>query len=102
MLDLDKLTAQRMDLMTVVESRLFDQRMRALMVPTHPPVEAGLLGSLFGWRIDPFTGRSALHAGLDYQSDQGTPFWRRLAGLWWRKNFILPMATWLKSIMATI
>jgi murein DD-endopeptidase MepM/ murein hydrolase activator NlpD len=33
---------------------------------------AGHLGSSFGWRIDPFTGRSALHTGLDFQADPGT------------------------------
>lgn len=70
--DLDRLTAQRTDLMTVVESRLFDQRMQALMMPTRLPVEDGMLGSVFGWRVDPFTGRSALHTGLDFQADQGT------------------------------
>jgi murein DD-endopeptidase MepM/ murein hydrolase activator NlpD len=69
--DLDRLTAQRTDLMTVVESRLFDQRMQALMMPTRLPIEGGLLGSLFGWRVDPFTGRSALHTGLDFQANQG-------------------------------
>nr|MDP2192697.1 M23 family metallopeptidase [Rhodoferax sp.] len=70
--ELDRLTDQRSDLMTVLESRLFDQKIRNMMVPTQPPVTAGNLGSLFGWRIDPFTGRSALHTGLDFQADQGT------------------------------
>ena len=70
--DLDRLTDQRVDLLTVVESRLFDQRIKKLMVPTQQPVAAGHLGSSFGWRIDPFTGRSALHTGLDFQADPGT------------------------------
>jgi hypothetical protein len=70
--DLDRLTDQRTDLMTVMESRLFDQKIRNMMVPTQQPVAAGNLGSLFGWRIDPFTGRSALHTGLDFQADFGT------------------------------
>lgn len=70
--DLERLTARRTDLMTVVESRLFDQKMHALMIPTRLPVATGMLGSLFGWRVDPFTGKSALHTGLDFQADQGT------------------------------
>ncbi len=70
--DLDKLTDQRNDLLTVMESRLFDQKIRKLMAPTQQPVQAGHLGSSFGWRIDPFTGRSALHTGLDFQADSGT------------------------------
>ena len=70
--DLDKLTGQRTDLMTVMESRLFDQKIRKMMVPTQQPVLDGHLGSSFGWRIDPFTGRSALHTGLDFQAESGT------------------------------
>ncbi|MBK7050506.1 MAG: M23 family metallopeptidase [Rhodoferax sp.] len=70
---LDRLTDQRVDLMTVIESRLFDQKIRTLMVPTQPPVAEGNLGSIFGWRIDPITGGSALHTGLDFQASQGTP-----------------------------
>ena len=71
--DLDKLTDQRVDLMTVMESRLFDQKIRKLMVPTQPPVAGSILGSSFGWRIDPLNGRSALHTGLDFPSEPGTP-----------------------------
>jgi murein DD-endopeptidase MepM/ murein hydrolase activator NlpD len=70
--DLDELTEHRADLLTVMESRLFDAKIRKMMVPTQQPVQAGHLGSSFGWRIDPFTGRSALHTGLDFQADVGT------------------------------
>jgi murein DD-endopeptidase MepM/ murein hydrolase activator NlpD len=70
--DLDQASAQGNDLLTVLESRLFDQKIKKMMVPTQQPVQAGHLGSLFGWRIDPFTGRSALHTGLDFQANPGT------------------------------
>lgn len=70
--DLDRLTEQRSDLMTVLESQLFDQKIRKMMVPTQQPVQNSHLGSAFGWRIDPFTGRSALHTGLDFQAEPGT------------------------------
>ncbi len=43
-----------------------------MMIPTQHPVAFGGAGSGFGWRIDPFTGRSALHTGIDYQSQTGT------------------------------
>jgi hypothetical protein len=79
--DLDRLTYQRTDLMTVMESRLFDQKIRNMMVPTQQPVSAGNLGSLFGWRIDPFTGRSALHTGLDFQADFGTSILAAAGGI---------------------
>jgi len=70
--ELDKLTDQRVDLMTVMESRLFDQKIKNMLVPTQEPVLGGSLGSAFGWRIDPLTGRSALHTGLDFASETGT------------------------------
>ena len=79
--DLDKLTDQRVDLMTVVESRLFDQKIKELMVPTQLPVMDGLLGSAFGWRIDPLNGKSALHTGLDFPSEPGTPILAAAGGV---------------------
>jgi hypothetical protein len=79
--DLDRVTDQRTDVMTMMESRLFDQKIRDMMVPTQQPVSAGNLGSLFGWRIDPFTGRSALHTGLDFAAAQGTPILAAAGGV---------------------
>ena len=79
--DLDKLTDQRVDLMTVMESRLFDQKIKKLMVPTQEPVAGGILGSSFGWRIDPVNGQSALHTGLDFPSGQGTPILAAAGGV---------------------
>jgi murein DD-endopeptidase MepM/ murein hydrolase activator NlpD len=79
--DLDEMTGQNTDLLTVMESRLFDQKIRNMMVPTQQPVQAGHLGSNFGWRIDPFTGRSALHTGLDFQAEPGTPILAAAGGV---------------------
>lgn len=77
--ELDKLTDQRVDLMTVLESRLFNQKIKNSMIPTQEPVIGGILGSAFGWRIDPLNGRSALHTGLDFPAEPGTPI-RAAAG----------------------
>jgi murein DD-endopeptidase MepM/ murein hydrolase activator NlpD len=79
--DLDQLTNQRTDVMTVIESRLFEQKIKKMMVPTEPPVKEVSLGSTFGWRIDPFSGRSALHTGLDFPSDPGTPIFAAAGGV---------------------
>ncbi len=79
--DLDQIADQRVDLLTVVESRLFDQRIKKLMIPTQQPVANAHLGSFFGWRIDPFTGRSALHTGLDFQAEPGTPILAAAGGV---------------------
>jgi murein DD-endopeptidase MepM/ murein hydrolase activator NlpD len=70
---LDRATNQRTDLMTVLESRLFERKMKSMLIPTQQPVISAELGSAFGWRIDPFTGKSALHTGLDFPAEVGTP-----------------------------
>jgi len=79
--ELDRVTGQRTDLLTVIESRLFDQKVRGMMVPTRQPVTSGNLGSTFGWRIDPITGTSALHTGLDFPADVGTPILAAAGGV---------------------
>ncbi|THB70662.1 MAG: hypothetical protein D6E12_02410 [Desulfovibrio sp.] len=33
----------------------------------------GQIFSGFGWRVDPFTGHRAFHAGVDIKADEGTP-----------------------------
>jgi murein DD-endopeptidase MepM/ murein hydrolase activator NlpD len=79
--DLDTITDQRVDLMTLMESRLFDQKIKKLMVPTQQPVVGGVWGSPFGWRIDPVNGQSALHTGLDFPAAQGTPILAAAGGV---------------------
>jgi murein DD-endopeptidase MepM/ murein hydrolase activator NlpD len=60
------------DMFALIESRLFEARLQALLVPNSAPVE-GPIGSGFGFRSDPFTGRAALHSGLDFPAEVGTP-----------------------------
>jgi murein DD-endopeptidase MepM/ murein hydrolase activator NlpD len=78
---LDVLAGQRADAMTVMESRLFEQKIKKMMVPTQAPVHDANLGSTFGWRIDPITGRSALHTGLDFPAETGTPIYSAAGGM---------------------
>jgi len=52
-----------------------------MMVPTQIPVPEASLGSTFGWRIDPITGRSALHTGLDFPATPGTPIYAAAGGM---------------------
>ena len=78
---LDKITDQRVDVMTLMESRLFDQKIKKLMLPTQEPVVGGILGSPFGWRIDPVNGQSAQHTGLDFPASSGTPILSAAGGV---------------------
>ncbi|HEX7889412.1 MAG TPA: M23 family metallopeptidase [Ramlibacter sp.] len=79
--DLEQLTGERTDLLTVMESRLIDARLKKAMVPTQNPVAGAPVGSRFGWRIDPFNGRQALHTGLDFQANAGTPILAAAGGV---------------------
>lgn len=79
--DLEKLSDQKVDLLTVVESRLFDQKIKKMLIPTQKPVMEGTLGSPFGWRIDPFTGSNALHTGMDFTAETGTPILAAAGGM---------------------
>jgi murein DD-endopeptidase MepM/ murein hydrolase activator NlpD len=76
--DLDQQVDLRSDVFTLAESRLFESRLTALMVPNSRPID-GPVGSGYGFRSDPFTGRAALHTGLDFPADVGTPI-RAAAG----------------------
>lgn len=69
----DAVALGQMDWLTVTESRLFEQKVRNSRLPTQHPVEGVDTGSAFGWRVDPITGQSALHSGLDFPADTGTP-----------------------------
>lgn len=78
---IDQTSGSRVDWLTVVESRLFDQKIQRTMVPTEKPVVGVQVGSPFGFRIDPITGRSALHTGLDFPADPGTPILAAAGGV---------------------
>ena len=66
------------DLLVLAESRLLSRRLEQMLVPSIRPVEVAI-GSGFGFRIDPFNGRTALHTGLDFAAPVGTPI-RAAAG----------------------
>jgi murein DD-endopeptidase MepM/ murein hydrolase activator NlpD len=69
------------ELLMTAESLLFEKKMKSMAIPTQNPVLGGSSGSPFGWRIDPFTGKSALHTGLDFQAEPGTPILAAAGGL---------------------
>ncbi|MCE2656939.1 MAG: M23 family metallopeptidase [Rubrivivax sp.] len=77
---MDESADRTADIFTLIESRLFEARLRNLMVPSTKPVDVQI-GSGFGFRRDPFTGRPALHAGLDFPADVGTPIMAAAGGV---------------------
>src|SRR5213596_1455768 len=73
---LDQLSRQmenRSDSLGILESQLFDAKVKKKLMPTIPPVDGGWSASSFGWRIDPFNGMLAMHEGVDFVVDSGTP-----------------------------
>jgi len=77
---LDEQADQNSDLYTMIESRLLETRLQSLTIPNSRPVE-GPIGSGFGFRADPFTGRAALHTGLDFPADVGVPIHAAAGGV---------------------
>jgi murein DD-endopeptidase MepM/ murein hydrolase activator NlpD len=79
-LDMQAMSERNDDVFTLIESRLFEKRLEALMVPSSAPID-GPVGSGFGFRHDPFTHRPALHTGLDFPADPGTPILAAAGGV---------------------
>ncbi|MBU6436548.1 MAG: M23 family metallopeptidase, partial [Betaproteobacteria bacterium] len=69
------------EMLSLMESRLLEQRVQKMMIPTKAPMTVGYVGSGFGWRIDPFTHQSALHTGLDFVAEPGTPILAAAGGV---------------------
>ena len=68
---LSEAAGEQSDVLTLTESRLLESRLKTLMIPSSRPIDVPV-GSGFGFRADPFTGRGALHTGLDFPSPIGT------------------------------
>jgi murein DD-endopeptidase MepM/ murein hydrolase activator NlpD len=68
------------DLFVLIESRLLERRLSGLLVPSTAPVD-GPTSSGFGFRADPISGRAALHTGLDFPADVGTPILAAAGGV---------------------
>lgn len=56
------------------------QHLELQHLPTHHPLDGAELSSTFGNREDPFNGRRAFHAGVDFAAAAGTPIRAAAAG----------------------
>jgi murein DD-endopeptidase MepM/ murein hydrolase activator NlpD len=83
-LQLDRLThvvSDRSDKLFALETMLLQNQLSSKMLPSIPPVHGGYFSSNFGWRIDPFTGMNAMHEGVDFVADAGTPIYASAGGV---------------------
>ncbi|BAP89483.1 putative peptidase [Burkholderiales bacterium GJ-E10] len=77
----DKQVEQRADYLRVVESELVANQASDALLPHGTPVRTGYIGSGYGERLDPFTGRWSLHPGIDFDAPKGTPILAAAGGV---------------------
>jgi murein DD-endopeptidase MepM/ murein hydrolase activator NlpD len=73
LLSLARQVESRNDMLGVLEAQLFEQAVKKKMIPTMMPVKGPYNSSSFGRRIDPFNGQWAMHEGIDFIADYGSP-----------------------------
>jgi len=78
---LSRQVESRNDMLGVLEAQLFEQAVRKRLLPTMMPVAAPYNSSSFGNRADPFTGQLAMHEGIDFLADAGSPVVAAAAGV---------------------
>lgn len=61
------------DELTILESRLLERRVKERLLPTTLPVRGAYFGSPYGFRSDPIAGLRAIHEGIDFNAETGTP-----------------------------
>jgi murein DD-endopeptidase MepM/ murein hydrolase activator NlpD len=69
------------DALSLLENQLLDERIRKSALPSSLPIDMAWNSSSFGWRIDPITGQRAMHEGVDFPADVGTPIHAAAAGI---------------------
>jgi len=71
----------RSDKLFALETMLLQNQLSRKLLPSIPPVNKGYYSSNFGWRLDPFTGRNAMHEGVDYVVNAGTSIYASAGGV---------------------
>ncbi len=79
--DLARQVEVRSDVLATLENRILEERFRKNLVPSANPVANDSRASGFGWRTDPFTGQNAMHEGIDFIAEPGTPILAAAAGI---------------------
>ena len=78
---LSRVVNDRSDKLLALETLLLQNQLSRKLLPSIPPVHTGFYSSNFGWRIDPFTGQNAMHEGVDFVADAGTPIYASAGGV---------------------
>ena len=78
---LSHIVNDRSDKLTALRTLLLQNQLSRRLLPSIPPVHTGYYSSNFGWRIDPFTGANAMHEGVDFVANAGTPIYASAGGV---------------------
>ena len=70
--EISRVLDDRGDKLGVLDSFLMDDRLARKTIPTTMPVEGGYYSSNYGYRLDPMSGRSSFHTGVDIIAAPGT------------------------------
>ena len=70
--NLSILLNDRNDKLLALETMLMQVRLDKKLISSVSPIKDGWSSSNFGWRIDPFTGKNAMHEGVDFVVPEGT------------------------------
>lgn len=79
--DMSRTLDDRGDKLGVLDSLFMDDRLARKAIPTTLPIAAGYYSSNYGYRIDPITGHSAFHTGVDIIAAVGTPVMAAAGGV---------------------
>ena len=71
--EISRVLDDRSDKLGVLDSVLMEGRLANKTIPTTMPVEMGYYSSNYGYRVDPITGKSSFHTGVDLIAPPGTP-----------------------------
>ena len=70
--DLDKQLASREEQLDVLEEVIMNRQLRSESKPRGRPITKGWTSSYYGKRTDPFTGKLAMHKGMDFAGKEGS------------------------------
>lgn len=79
--EISRILDDRSDKLGVLDSVFMDDRLARKTIPTTLPVRDGYYSSNYGYRIDPISGKSALHTGVDIIASPGTPVMAAAGGV---------------------
>lgn len=60
------------DSLGVLEALTLREQVKKSAFPSLHPITSGWFSSNYGWRIDPITGKQAMHEGVDFMAEVGT------------------------------